>query len=482
MNKKSIFLLIPTFFTLLSVTSVNEFAFATSITNEQKTNVISNLKGALRIESNITSRVLGDYNVVCETDDDSFYIEYHTYNQLLSKQSYIANEEGNALQQYLTLDNKVSTRDLLDTEKNPLKFDNYFASLFDSMSFVTVNNFDTYFSVMSANNDGFVLTLTDVGYGAFYKDFIDFYQDVDGFAWDSLSLEYLIDDFVINFDKDANPIDMSLSKTKKDKFGGYKENITATLSTLDEVVGLTPHVGKMNSSSKNNFDSMVKRAMDLISGGNFTHRIEIKGTMYEYNNYYSFTGDTTNLPHMMISDLIMDDASSGETFIAVIEENSGTLKPYGFSPFADKYGSLTDITFKNYLELIPNLSLLSSDFFEVQLESDVMGNFYKFDISKFSQFDYYFADDLLRVLFGGFDPVVIYGGFFVNYNIYDYTFNSLIFQETNSGFEYTLSFTNQYGDFNAVCKFTNVGTTDITKVDRIKEGVNYIKDVYLGGN
>ena len=483
MNRKhSLFLLVPAFFTLLSVTSVNEFASAYSITNEQKQNIINNLNSSLRIESNVTSSILGNYIVINEVDNNNFYIEYYTNNQLSAKQSIVKDGEGNALEQYLTLTNEVATREILDANSEPVKFSSNFPSLFNSIDAVNTGNFDTYFDVLVSNSDQIRLTLTDVGYGLFFKNFTNFFKDVDGFVWDASSLEYLIEDFTIDFTTLGEPTNMSLTKTKKDKFGGYKQNISSSIEHLSEVSGLKPYVSSLYETSKNKLNSIIETAMNSISSGNFTHRIEIKGTMYEYNNYYSFTGDTTDLPHMMISDLIMDDASSGETFITVIEENDGTLKPYGFSPRAETYGTLTDITFANYQELIPDLRKLSVDFFDVQLESDVMGYFYKFDISKFTQFDYYFANDLLRVLFGGFDPVVIYGGFFVNYAIYDYTFNYLTIESTTNGFAYTLNFTNEYGDFNAVCSFKNINTTDITNVDRIKSGVEYIKDVYLGGN
>jgi hypothetical protein len=482
MKNKTLFLLLPLLLSSCASTNINKVNHA--INGEIDLSILPNIKLELlenhRFNSDISSALYGEYRTVIESSESNYYSELYFNNKLTSYLSHVKDTNGDLLEENLNIDNAVYTTNVVQDSVN-VSYNSIHTTLFKNIEKIADSDLNKYFTSYKVS-DGYQVILTSLGEGLLFSSFSNFFNTIDTYKWDNETLTYVYHDFVLSFSDSLDLSKIEFLRHKKDKYGGYREFYEIEVSDITDKIGLKPVESKMSESAKVNFETALKNFDDKLASGNFTHNINILGTPYNYSNFYDFTSHKEDFPDMMLSNLILDDASNGATYLGVVKENTGTYKPYGFSPYSDNYSSLTELKWDNVASLVPNLSKISSDFFSSGTTT-LNGTKYKFDISNFPYFNFSFGERLLSSLYGGFDPVVIYGGFYVNYNVYNYTFRTLeINIDKNGNISTVLSFENEYGVTSSESSFKNFGTTDLENEATLKEGVDYIKDVYNGGN
>ena len=175
---------------------------------------------------------------------------------------------------------------------------------------------------------------------------------------------------------------------------------------------------------------------------------------------------------MYISNVALNDATNGKTYIGVVSE-AGAYYPYAFSPLAGEYSSVTEIVFSSLEEFLPNYSNISGDFFIKE------GDTYTFDLSSFKYNDIPFSEKILSSLYSGFDPLVIYGGNYVDYSTYTYNFKKLVYEfDSNDNLVVTLSFKTDIGNLVSRSTFSKFNETDLAKEPTLNEVVPFIQQLY----
>lgn len=456
----------------LNAQNANEKAVQISSTLVSKLNTF--FAGKVQLSSTFTFVNDAENNLpirFVDQVDENNRVQYLYANlgegEQLIVESYLTKDAlGYAKQKYLTLENEVYDRELQDSNGKPVLYDDYFANPFRFIKKLTVDQYNKYFAY-AENGTTFVLEANDYAYGLITNDFINFYTDYDTYIWDSASLEYYLDDFKITGTTDGDVTNISFIKVKKDKFGGLQTSYNIEVDGLEQLATLNPVQASMDTQYLEEFTSKLESFQEKLNIGNFTETFTFDfyvGTPYEnqmiYSNYYSL--DDTNEYPMMISDLALNAGEQGLTYTAATINYNNEYVQIGISPETEYIDVMNQNTYSSIEEIVPLMNTISGDFFTY---SD---GIYKFDISSFLHADFYFAVDILYAICGECDNAFTLLGIYQNNN--DYVFDSLeiTFDENGIpsgklGFYY-----NNLPCFSTF-SFSNVGTTDLTQIDTIKE-------------
>lgn len=458
---------------------------ASELSDSTKTNLINNLTHAIRLDCEVNSSLFQPYELVLEVDDSHTYRAIYDNGEIINDAGFIKDAEGNAHSQYLDVSNEILSEVIMEDEENAMKYDGNFDHLFLPFNSITATTFDKYFSY-TKTSDTITYTLTDLGHGLIHHTFSNFFVDLDGYFWDEQTLAYKFSNVLITSDIDGLPKTLQFIKTKSDRYGGYKDRFTCNLSIISSTEGLKPYVGKLTNEEANILGSALNNLQSNINCANFIQSNNV-GTddrfMWAYNTYYDFARNAFNMANCSISDLALQD-SAGATYISIVETVTDEYMPYAFTPTAPKYQALGQETYKGIASILPNPERISTDFYENITPTEASAGTYEFkiDFAKIRSFDITFAEKILNALFGGFDPMVTYGGIYV-YD-YDYIFDSLtVSLENNEVKELTLRYMSATGqNFKTVTTYSNFNQVDVLKASgAVGQIAKMIQNIYLGG-
>lgn len=431
---------------------------------------LKTFKSTLHITT--TANIYGDnftYDDYVSTNARTSIISY--FNTSLFESYVTSDFLGSSYELYLDLSNEVKERALLDETDASVPFKGNFSSPFLSLANLKATNFNNYFSI-KATEKGFIATAKNVTYGLLTNPLSKFYLDLETFFWEESSLEIIVSDLEFTLNEEGVCTGYSFNEIKRDAYGGYQSSFNAKVEKVSSVPTLEKHTSLMTSEQLNEFNTKVSSFQNKLKNGNFTQTIEFVGTAVKYDNFYAFNNINNTLPNMYLSNVALNDASKGKTYIGVVSE-AGAYYPYAFSPIAREYSPVTKLVFPSLEEFLPNYSNISGDFFIKE------GDTYTFDLSSFRYNDIPFSEKILSSLYSGFDPLVIYGGNYIDYTTYTYNFKKLVYEfDSNDNLVVTLSFKTDVGNLVSRSTFSKFNETDLAKEPTLNEVVPYIQELY----
>jgi hypothetical protein len=260
---------------------------------------------------------------------------------------------------------------------------------------------------------------------------------------------------------------MTFTKVTKDRFGAVKNDFKCAIESISELNTLTPVKAQLTEEEALEFETKLSSFQALIDKGNFTQNFSIYNGQHSYSNYYQINEDTESIfGRVMFSDMPLIDQHYGQTYVGLLDTGAG-LQQFAVSPEANFSGTMSDTIYPDIAELLPQFTAISSDFFFKD------GNSYIFDIGAFLHADVYFCADLLTALMSFVDPGTSVAGVYINN--YTYTFAGLIFSfDSNNVLSGSLSYYIDSYLLTTEFSFTNIGTTDITKVPSLEPVVHYL--------
>ena len=471
MKKIKLFVLAPLAVCSIALGTVQGLANAQANDVELSSAVTSNMSFVLKNPYQLTSSASLSYEdykftVIDQVAEDyrSNSIYYGTY--LLQDIRLLRNGTGGTEEEYISLQNEVSSRAILDSDNNPISFDDNYGNPFRNLANLNNSQINSYFTI-SNKDDGYLLKANDLAYGILNNSFVNFFTDFDGFIWDEASLVHNIEKLEIAIASDGTPTSISFEKIKKDRFGAIKEMFTSTFDTLSEVEHLTPVTPKMDNETSATFKNKLDSFQERINKGNFSQELSLFDNQLYYVNFYDLDYNEGQIyPNMMLSSCQLYDQSYGMTYVGLLETSEG-YKTYAISPDAGFHSTMSNDTFTSINEVIPNINTISTDLFRYY------DGYYIFDISSFTHADVYFCADILTALFGIVDPAVAFLGLYLSNYSYQFTSLILTFTETGNlvgGLSYI--YESQY-QLTTTFSFYNIGTTDLTKEESIKTPIDF---------
>ncbi len=388
-------------------------------------------------------------------------IVYDDKDNIVSYTS-IVSQNGYAVEQYITLGNKIDTREF-SSSKVSFK-DNYGSPLSKIMG--SASNIAKYFTVNANDDETYTYTATAEGLAkasSSFGTFFSFYGDV--YNWDSKTVQESIDNLKIISDSEGNPASLSFVKIKKDRFGGLKESFESTLSKIDSVPSIPTVTSKNDEATQKVLDDSLALLATKVATANFTQTIkhpyfdesDLNGV---YHNYYSY--DSTGYG-AMLSDIPWYSSEYGTTYIGAGYSSYYGYYMAGVSPESGYTGATSSEYLDSVSEFLPQIATLSGDFFTYNAAKDT----YVFDLDKFYFDDYYFCFDILDCLFGVFDACADKFGYYLSdMSNYAMDFHSLSIKvsEATGLPEFSLVYTDSYGQKLTVStSFSDFGTTDLSK-------------------
>lgn len=466
MKKLLVLALIP----LLGVASVNEHVVTNKNNEAPKylsstiiSTFLSKLKGAHKIESNVTTSTKNNYLHYDEVEDTARYFKLSKDNVVTFEDYVISDSNNFAYKTKINISNNAETLPLFEDDgKTQLTFQENYGSAFRRLVNISENQFNSYF-IASETSDNIKLTLTDLGYGFLNHDLSDFFYYVEEYVWDNASYNIYIDDVEFLLDKDGTLNSFNFKRVQKDKFGGFFEDFACKISYISRVKRLEGLEAKMDDSNKNIFLDKVNNFQAKINQGNFTQNIKntVNGGI-EYNTYFVFDSLDPIIPSMMVSDLALYDMSYGQTFFGVLPV-AGAYTPYAFSPESDFMDTYSNLNFATFEELLPNFARISADFFEFKNERYIL------DFTSLTIVDYSFSVDILNALLTSMDPILVHTNTYIDFSIFDYNLQTLtiVFDEENNLSAHLTYLTS--GSLEKVSiSFKDFNQTDIRNVEALK--------------
>jgi len=409
----------------------------------------------------------------------SYNHEYVTGNEYY----YTKDSDGYTVEQYLTLDNKVSTREVTDSASSKVLYDGNKNSPFAKLS-GKKSSLSTYFDI-EAINDGYVYTLTDAGKVLLTTSFNNFFPSISStylYNFDSHTHETSMGSMFIVTDSTGKPTKMNYSRIESDFYGAVKDDYVSVFSTLDSSPYLTSVTSSLTDEQATSFDEKLQSIKTSIAFGNFTQHITVNshtydtdGTtiidyVYDYYNYYDLSSSYGSGSLMELSSLLLQDSSYGDTYIGLAYDE--TYQGYYYlaiSPDSSYYAALESSTYYSDLsDLIPSVAI-SSDFFTYS--SDGEKSVYTFDLKNKIFNDYEFSLSILEAFLSDTDPATRYGLLLGNSSTYEFDFSNLVITYDDSTFEVKLNFTDAYGkDASLITTYSDFNTTNILKTGN--EGID----------
>lgn len=461
-------LLVPTFSSTVEVNADEDITLSNEIVTEFK----NTLSKGYELKSRLTfsypydlgSITLPYLDVIDQVDDNNrvhkVQFESYTLNEL-----YITKGSGNsANKRYLSIGNTVELNSMLNDAGEAIKFDGNYDSPFKALVKLSAAQINKYFEVKHENGC-YVLNATSYLYGYITTQFNTFFSEYDLFPWDA-SVTSTISDFKFEIDNEGRPTKLSFNKIKKDLYGGIVTTFNSDFRSITTVDTLTPYASTLDQDLTEQFTDNMTNFQAKLDAGNFTETITI-GSL-TYSNYYQFDSNVNAyIGPMMLSDNVLYAQGYGNTYTGVAKEGNSYYR-VGVSYESDFSDRLDSLTYTNVKDVIPNISNISADFFTYE------DGVYTFDIASFLYDDFDFSVDVLEAIVGLMDNMVAIIGVYLADGI-NYNFQSLqIMFDTDSTPIMYLIFENEGYLYGALYQFSNVGTTDLTKVKSLEPVISYL--------
>lgn len=465
-----------------------------SWSDETKTSFVDFFLGAVDMESDFTLSYYGD-GVLFHSSDQISSTRRHLYltanydgtSQFIGETSIYAGSDGYAYSESLSIGNEVASSALTDDDDAQIVYADYYSSWFKLPSTYSVSSFSKYFSVASSDT-GYTVTLTSLGEGILLPRLISYLPQLDSYNYDTSSYKEQIGDFEILCDASGLPTSMSFNLIYSDRYGGTYQHYDTTLTSIEEVTGITPITPTSSEEDRAELDTLLSELSEKILTGNFTqtteYLIEEGGVLYEtvdpitYNCYYELDSNpATGGSHypLMLSDFPLEADSYGLTLVGLYYfADDGYYCQTGISPEEDFIEPINSYTYSDIASIVPAVYSISSDFYTKKTVTGTTGTSttgFVFDMASVDFDSYYFSYSLLEQVLGIGDYIGTYGGYFMS-GSYAFDLQHLtIYKEGDtyvtelSAASQALSDSDQYLVARSV--FHSFGSTDMEAVDDV---------------
>ena len=478
-NKSLLLALIPAVALLIPTTNVmgNVNADETvTLSTANAINFTQSFNGNLKLSAT-TTYMISTVTYVDYVSSNARTRYYYFYDQFTGEDYIISDFTGAAYELAISTSNEVIQNAITDEEGNQVLFKNKHASPFDGLKSLNATKVNSYFTFKEVEN-GYVATANDLAYGVLNNPLTRFYISLEAemYNWDKNTYEELIEDLTFTLDSNFKVTGASFNILNQDKWGAIRERFDLTIEKVTSIPTLQSVAPKMSEEDLLVFEEKISNFQDKIKVGNFKQHIDLPEMQAAYDTFYAFNNVSPTLPNMAISNVALNDATNGITYIGTVEEG-GAYYPYAFSPQADKYSQVTELSFSSLDAYLPSLKTLGSEFFVKTSE-----NTYIFDIESFNYADFNFCDKILRHIFSGVDPLILYSYTYIDDLSYDYQFESLTIQfDENDIPSVTLTFEKQGYRCRSISTFSKFGEVDLTKEETLKSVIPFIENIYLHG-
>lgn len=385
---------------------------------------------------------------------------------LISEQSIAKSATGGTTGEYINIQNEVHSRELLNEDGQQILYDIQYGNPLKNLANLSNSQLNSYFTIDKVDSN-YVLKANDLAYGVLTKNMINFFEDLSSYIYDLDTKTEEIQDLVITLNEYGEPTDMAFTKVTKDRFGAVKNDFKCTIESISELKTLSPVKAQLTEAEAEELNTKLSNFQELIAKGNFTQNFSIYNGQHSYSNYYQLNEDTESVfGRVMFSDMPLIDQHYGSTFVGLLDTGAG-FQQFAVSPEANFSGTMSDTVYSDISEVLPQFTAISSDFFYKEGES------YIFDIESFLHADVHFCADILTILMSFVDPGTAVAGIYIDN--YSYTFSKLEFNFDSDGIlSGTLAYYIDTYLLATEFSFTNIGTTDITKVPSLEPVVHYL--------
>ncbi len=483
-NKIALLLLLPLTLSTAACSEIDAIeltaARQAATADERAEAIASFFTGAIEIETSVETSY-GDYTYSITDQISSSARNTLTIRnedgRVLERESYIADDDGLSVREYLSISNVVKQEEL--STDFALNYGSPFASL-------TSANITSYFDATETST-GYAYSFNDLGLGAYNQKFITFYEMHDEYTWDDYSTADQIRNFNLYTDENGNPTSWDFYLVRSDRFGGIYEHYTSTLTAISACDALTSYEAASDETHATALTNAIYNLSVKLeaSAGNFTEDFEwtVGDTTTTYSNYYDLfytTYDDTlyesdeDALGIMLSDNPLEDSSYGTTYTGIAwgyvsstDSSYNTTYTYGYyylgvSPESDYYSLLSTDCWTSLAEVMPLVGDLSADFFSYDSTTDS----YEWDLANFTYRSYESSLDIIYALFGVGDyPSAYQSNYVWDLDTTTFNFQNLSIKLDADGEIDTMTL--DYINYNNVecsttVSFRDFGTTDLT--------------------
>ena len=465
-----------------------------SLTSAQLTKLKNFFDGAYRVESDVDlSYIGGSLKVTDEVSDSARYTSVSTVTEkgteFVGSTSVLKAEDGSSESVTIGIDNTAVHTPLIDYADDnytqiDVDFEEEFGSPFDYLTGLDSSTFNKRFTV-TQDGEGYTITPDAIALGKLSNPLLTFFPLHDGASWDYQTGSENLLSLSIDLASDGTPTSMEFVTSASDRFGMTVETYTSTLTAIDTVKGVDLYP-EQSDEAHTKLANALSALKTSLSGGNFTQHIRIDvpslGGYLQYDNYYDLKEGESLGDGLMISSYPLSDANYGETYTGVVfapsAEAGAGYYVIGISPDSDYYATIDPNPYTKD-EVIPQIGSISKDFFSY----DAATSTYTFDLTDPRVNSSSFCVLILEALFGYGDGLsAMVPTYTSDLNTYDYTFHTLTvtlddqgsFESAALNFD-SASFGPSVVNAISTVTFNNVGNTDLSQIDALKDIIATIR-------